>query len=110
MKPNNEVYQMALGWLLLDNEENNDILFEFSASNFEWPSSTKAELLALITALLTVTPNSSVKIYTDSNNVISQFAYFKKEYSYRRKLKLELIKVKAYNGNWANEQADFLAK
>ena len=61
MKPTNNVYQMALGWILLDNEENNDILFEFSASNFGWPSLTKAELLALITAILTVTPNSSVK-------------------------------------------------
>ena len=130
LKPTNDIYQMALGWILLDNEENNNILFEFSASNFGWPSSTKAELLALITAILTVTPNSSVKIYTDSNNVITQFAYYKKEYSYRRKLKmtafwswetvnylinryninLELIKVKAHSGNWANEQADLLAK
>src|SRR2546429_6994534 len=46
LKPTNDVYQMALGWILLDNKENNDIFFEFSASNFEWPSSMKAELLA----------------------------------------------------------------
>ena len=84
----------------------------------------------VLSAILTVIPDSKVLIYTDSKNVISQYNKFKSKLSYRRKLKvvgniswetiillikkykidLKFIKVKAHSGIWANEEADKLAK
>jgi len=121
---------MAMGWVLVDQNDDSLVLEEFSAMNFGWPSSTKAEIVAVLSAILTVIPDSKVLIYTDSNNVVSQYNQFKSELSNRRKLKivghiswdtiislvkkyridLNFIKVKAHNGVWANEEADKLAK
>ena len=121
---------MALGWILVEQDDERLVLEEFSAKNFGWPSSTKAEIIAVLSAILTVKPNSNVLIYTDSSNVITQYNKFKSELSYRRKLKtvgniswetiillikkyninIQFVKVKAHNGIWPNEEADRLAK
>ena len=120
---------MAVGWILVNTNNTNTIEVEFSAANFGWPSSTKAEVLAILSTILVVPPHSSMKIYTDSKNAITQFEYYKKELSIRRQLKvnnqiswntityllkkyninLELIKVKAHSDNWGNNEADRIA-
>ena len=93
-------------------------------------SSTKAEILAILTALIVMTPFSTIEIYTDSANAISQFEKYKKELSQRKKMKFNqhvmweqilnmiqrfnlkviLFKVKAHNNDKNNDRADFLAK
>ena len=121
---------MGMGWVLLENETENKVIKKFAAANYGWPSSTKAEILAIFSAIVVVTPNSTVEIYTDSNNAIKQFNCYQKEVSNRRRYKytqhitweavfhvikkfnlnVRLIKVKAHNGIWGNEEADKLAK
>ena len=52
-----------MGWIQVESIDSKKIIAEFSAANIEWPSSTKAEIIAI---LLVVTSNSNVVIYTDS--------------------------------------------
>ena len=59
---------MGLGWV---NEFDESIRFLASATM--WPSSTKAEILACLTALLTTPRHSKVNIYTDSQATIDGF-------------------------------------
>jgi ribonuclease HI len=121
---------MGLAWIQVENENSNQIISSFKASNYGWPSSTKAEVLAIYTALLAVVADSHVKIYTDSAVAISQYNSFKNTRSERKKgkinqkniwevifglikkynLKVELFKVQAHTGIWGNEKADILAK
>ena len=105
----------------VENENSNQIISSFKASNnsnYEWSSSTKAEVLAIYTALLAVVVDSHVKIYTDSTVAISQYNSFKNTRSERKKgkinqkniweaifglikkynLKVELFKVQAHTG------------
>ena len=79
---------MAIGWILVSTNNSNSIEVEFSAANFGWPSSTKAEVLAILSTILVVSPHSNMKIYTDSKNAIQQFEQYKKELSVRRQLKI----------------------
>ena len=72
---------MAMGWVLVDQNDDSLILEEFSAKNFGWLLSTKAEIVAVLSAILTVIPDSKVLIYTDSNNVVLQYNQFKSELS-----------------------------
>src|SRR5947207_9306857 len=55
---------MGSGWISLNGGQ------EFCCKIFSWPSSTRAELLAIYTALLTVPCNRSVIIKTDSQAAI----------------------------------------
>jgi ribonuclease HI len=94
------------------------------------PSSTKSESYAILTVLLTVPNNSSVNIYTDSQNCIYNYNNFSNLLVSRRKqlnhnnhllwtfimaiikdksLKLTLFKVKAHSNNIYNDMADELA-
>src|ERR1043166_5643843 len=57
---------MAMGWIQVESIDSKNIIAEFNAANIEWPSSTKAEIIAILSALLVVTSNSNVIIYTDS--------------------------------------------
>jgi len=52
---------MGLGWICANNEA-----LTFSASAILWPSSTKAEMLAVLTVLITVPATAKLTIYTDS--------------------------------------------
>ena len=98
-----------------------------------WPSSSKAEAIAIFTALLTVPESSTAKIFTDSqtcidtldkiNNPHPKFTKRKllkiKNWSIWIKIKetiqskgliVKLKKVKAHNGDFFNERVDSLAK
>src|SRR5687767_3315204 len=48
-----KIKKMGIGWLLKDTV-NNGPNVEFKAANIGWPSSTKAEILAILTALIVV--------------------------------------------------------
>jgi ribonuclease HI len=120
---------MGIGWVQIDN--NNQILHSFSARVQLWPSSYKTELLSIISAISTVSRNSTVEIFTDSQSVIDK--YYKltstpynsnkiskfntwplwhtllniiKSYN----LQINLHKVIAHSNNNFNDQADILAK
>src|SRR6266487_1834566 len=58
---------MGSGWISLNGN------CSFSCSTSTWPSFTRAELLAIYTALLTVPINRSVIIKTDSQAAIDRF-------------------------------------
>ncbi|RHZ64536.1 hypothetical protein Glove_323g28 [Diversispora epigaea] len=64
-------YGIGLGWIIPEsiNLIENDIRFKCYADHFL--SSTKAELLAIITALAVVPLRSIVNVYTDSQNTIN---------------------------------------
>ncbi len=110
---------------------------EFSqfATNIEqWPSSSRGELSAIVSALLTVPPNSEIIIQTDSKNTIDHFnkiektnfsltprQYFRQERNgiiwnilseiiIKNKLNVELKKVKAHSDNVYNNYIDNLCK
>ena len=122
--------KMGLGWIQTSDETGATFVNRFAASNIHWVSSTKAELLAILTAILVVKNNSRIIIYTDSKCAIDQINKYKVETSTRRRLKfihyqildritdaikkfnldLVLIKVKAHDENPGNEVADLLAK
>ena len=101
----------------------------------DWISSTKAELMAVLTVVATLPSDCTVHIYTDLKAIIDKFhmiqssssSYFdyarpnlKDTYislwlilfTYIRqyKLSITLHKVKAHNNNYWNEQTDHLAK
>jgi len=57
---------MAIGWIQVESIDSKKIIAEFFAANIEWPFSTKAEIIAILSVLLVVTSNSNVVIYTDS--------------------------------------------
>ena len=105
----------------------------FQNSITDWPSSSKAEATAILTALLTVPENREVEIFTDSQASIDTFIRLQnphpkftkrkmlkiknwsiwtkiKETIQGKGLKVQLAKVKAHSGNYLNEKADQLAK
>ena len=45
-------------------------IHKFNAKTKGWPSSTRAEIIAILTTLLVVKKHSVVNIYTDSKNTI----------------------------------------
>ncbi|PKY59655.1 hypothetical protein RhiirA4_482588 [Rhizophagus irregularis] len=99
-----------------------------------FPSSTKAEVMAILTALIVSPPKCDVFIYTDSQAAIDAFHKSKNLYSISPRwfnkinnnilwsaihhiieqlsLKVKFIKVsgKAHSGDHFNDQADALAK
>jgi len=79
---------MAIGWIQIESIDSKKIIAEFSAANIEWPSSTKAEIIVILSVLIVVTSNSNVVIYTDSQNAINQYNCYKSELSFKRKLKI----------------------
>jgi len=123
--PINDV--MGLGWV---NENNEELRFQASATL--WPSSTKAEMLACLTALITSPRHAKVTIHTDSKATIDGFQRLPEvsRLSIRKRekitnyplwcmisyiiaqLDLEVImkKVKAHSGDRLNDLADELAK
>jgi len=105
----------------------------FKLSSENWPSSSRAEILAIFTTLLTVPIERTVEIFTDSQACIDTFRMLSNSHSKLtkrkwlkiknwtiwtklleaiqcKKLSVELTKVKAHNGNFFNEKADMLAK
>ena len=116
-------YEMGSGWISVENN------CSFYCSTKTWPSSTRAELLAIYTALLTLPLKQSVSIKTDSQaaidgirnsrsytahnkwlsvnnrNLLNNIAFI----TNFKSLQVEYIKVKAHSGIEGNELADSLA-
>jgi ribonuclease HI len=116
--------RMGFGWI----EPHYNVTFKGSC--ILNPSSTKSESYAILTALLTLPNNSTVNIYTDSQNCIHNYNNFSNPLLSRRKqlnhnnhllwtfimeiikdkgLKLTLHKVKAHSNNIYNDMVDELA-
>ena len=87
MKKQENQAEMGIGWVQI---ENNEEINKFNAKTKGWPSSTRAEMIAILTTLL-VTKNSSIlNIHTDSQNTINIFNSYKYKYTnYRSYIKLE---------------------
>ncbi|CAB4425258.1 unnamed protein product [Rhizophagus irregularis] len=94
-----------------------------------WPSSTRAELVAIFLALLTGPTNAKIRIYTDSQSAIYMInnqhnksgRKLLKQTNFlillkidillqEKKMDLELVKVKGHSGDVMNEMVDELAK
>jgi ribonuclease HI len=116
--------RMGFGWIELHHK------VTFKGSCILNPSSTKSESYGILTALLTVPNNSTVNVYTDSQNCIHNYNNYSNPLLSRRKqlnlnnhllwtfimeiikdkgLKLTLHKVKAHSNNIYNDLADELA-
>src|ERR1051325_11017881 len=104
---------------------------QFSCSLTQWPSSTRAELAAIWTVLLTVPADAHAIVYTDSQAAIdgikeisnlrsSRIKWFDtnnptlklliKDCLTSKRLRITLIKVKGHSNNELNDLADRLAK
>ncbi len=118
---------MGLGWVNVNQET-----VCFSASAILWPSSTKAEILACLAALIVSAPKAQVTLFTNSAATIAGFDNLNRlmQQSVRKRektpnfqiwmtmdyiireldLNVIMIKVKAHNGDRLNDRADTLAK
>ena len=119
--------KLSCAWIQI---KNTNIEHSFSCSLKSFPSSTKAELMAIMTALLTCPQNCLVSIYTDSQSSIqllenkTQYLNTRKKFKIKNfsiissiqhiidtlSLKITLHKIKAHSGNGFNDLADNLAK
>jgi ribonuclease HI len=116
---------MGYGWILLTEKE--EILFQGKIEKF--PSSTRAELMAILTVLVTLAPHTCAMIYSDSQAAIQGIKTRVSQHSkYKQRLKnliileninkvisqekLQIIweKIPAHAGIENNERADILAK
>jgi len=61
---------ISFGFIIL---MDNQLLHKFRSEISYFPSSNKAELLAVISALIVLPNHSEITIYTDSNNVITEY-------------------------------------
>jgi ribonuclease HI len=120
--------QMGIGIKILTDQSNNS--WELSASVTGSPSSTRAEVWAVLIALKLLPPNSVTNIHTDSMSCINTIKgfdtntpkkFWKKytnphliqifsEIKKINNLEITLIKVDAHSGNTNNDRADQLAK
>ena len=120
---------MGASWIWVDIESNTSIV-KGKLKCIGWPSSTKAELVAIWMALLVAPPNLDVEIYTDSAAAIASLGKkiqldsthkWIKEKNYSlvtkildlaksKQLMFSFVKVKGHSGNKWNEVADKLAK
>ena len=115
---------MSLGLLITNGTQKTC----FSAQTHKFPSSTRAELMAVLIATLIIPSSSECEILTDSANVISILSkqttslhrWNKRanphiiqailETTQRKQLSIKYTKVAAHIGNRGNEMADKLAK
>jgi len=120
---------MGIGWIQTLHPVT---LHEFKARILHWSSSPRAELVSLISVLLTLSPQCQAEIYTDSQLLIHGFNRLNSvsiKLATRRLLKLKnhdlwslvnyfitirhisivLHKVKAHSGITYNDKADQLA-
>ncbi|GBC09874.1 hypothetical protein RclHR1_09180008 [Rhizophagus clarus] len=118
---------MGAAWVEVSSSVNNT----FQCSTAHLPSSTKAEVLAILTAIIAAPTHCHVTIYTDSKNAIDSFNKTgRTNLSQRRIMKLNnfslwilihrliktkslrvnMHKVKAHSGHLHNDTADRLAK
>jgi ribonuclease HI len=120
--------QMGIGWVqVLDDSAHHT----FAAPIKYWPSSYKAELVSILSAICTCPRNSTIHIYTDSQSIISKYDKISshppqpnKKYSYNYwpiwhtllnliksySLNIYFHKVPSHQDNTFNNLADSLAK
>src|SRR5215216_581516 len=120
---------MGIGWISPDLHNHDQ--YSFSAAIQHHPSLTRAELFALLTALIVCPPSSSPTIFLDSQAVIQGFhSLFNNIHTTRSiektpnftiwtlikhivislKLQVSFVKVKGHSDDFYNDKADFLAK
>jgi ribonuclease HI len=120
--------KMSIGWIQIQDET---ILHQYSAEIKLWPSSYKAELIAILSAITTCPKMSTITIYTDSQSIISKYNKLiqspptpNRQYSYNYwpiwhillnfitayQIQVHLQKVTAHSNNTFNNIADKLAK
>src|SRR6185436_12010160 len=120
---------MGFGWVIPEFKNYERLTFRGNIKNF--PSSTRAELMAVFTALIVMPTRSKVIIYTDSACAIQNIKIIIKQINTReiwtknknpvilqmindivkeKRLKIICHKVKAHSGDKYNEIADSLAK
>ncbi|GET00510.1 ribonuclease H-like domain-containing protein [Rhizophagus clarus] len=119
----------GLGWLITNHPMMDAAQLSFHCKANKFPSSTRAESLALVSALATCSPNSSIMINTDLKCIIDTFTYLSRNPPTQRFLKcnnyliwsaifkiikshhltVTLIKVKAHLDDHYNNEADALA-
>jgi ribonuclease HI len=117
---------MGSGWVV----HNTDI--SFSCGIRYHPSSTRPELLAILTALIAIPEKGSVKIFTDSQAAIDGITHMHRRCNQQgrkllkqnnyiilsaiwdvvriKKLDFQIFKVKGHSGCKWNDKADYLAK
>jgi ribonuclease HI len=121
--------KMGVGWVVV-NENIDSSNLSFKCRIVDWPSSTRAELGAIWTAILVAPYEANVRIFSDSKAAIEGIQNFKGLMSIRsnfktknrslisqivdscktKLIKLEMIKVKGHSMNIWNDKADSLAK
>ena len=119
---------MGIGWIQTNNES---IIHSFAAQIKYWPTSYKAELLAILSAISTAPRNCKINIFTDSQSVISKYQKLTQKpinpshiLSFNNwpiwhillnliksfNFTLNLYKVQAHRNNTLNNKADSLAQ
>ncbi|RHZ72271.1 hypothetical protein Glove_243g26 [Diversispora epigaea] len=123
---NSHITTMGYGWCAFDE---NDTEFNFSSKVENFASSTRAELMAILTAVYATSKRSRLCIFTDSQAAIDAIANAAtnprkahrklknwtivkaiEEIAYVQNLTLRLEKVKAHSGVIHNETADKLVR
>uniref|UniRef100_U9UAV0 ribonuclease H n=2 Tax=Rhizophagus irregularis (strain DAOM 181602 / DAOM 197198 / MUCL 43194) TaxID=747089 RepID=U9UAV0_RHIID len=120
--------RMGFGWIFTSDTSLN---IKFSGATTQWPSSTRAEIMAVLTCLIVCPSNSSINIFTDSQCMIDTFTSLSNyKLTPKRKqkinniilwqaiqqiiaelnLQVQFTKVKAHSGVEYNDIADRLAK
>ncbi|CAB4377837.1 unnamed protein product [Rhizophagus irregularis] len=128
LKIDNDNPCMGFGWIFSSDTSLN---IEFSGATTQWPSSTRAEIMAVLTCLIVCPPNSLINIFTDSQCTIDTFTSLSNyKLTPKRKqkinniilwqaiqqiiaelnLQVQFTKVKAHSGVEYNDKADKLAK
>ncbi|PKC07395.1 hypothetical protein RhiirA5_399882 [Rhizophagus irregularis] len=124
---------MGTGWVIINDK--NEVILECSSSITDWPSSTRAELGAILSAILVLQTGQRANIFTDSQAAIDSINHTRinltngknkiriwcKSNNYSiissiinlidsKHLEIKLIKVKGHSGVKGNEEADRVAK
>ncbi|PKY33207.1 hypothetical protein RhiirB3_394622, partial [Rhizophagus irregularis] len=124
---------MGTGWVILNDKE--EVILECSSSITEWPLSTRAELGAILSAILVLQTRQRVNIFTDSQAAIDSINHTRINLTNGKNrirvwcksnnhsivssiinlvdskhLELKLTKVKGHSGVKGNEEADRVAK
>ena len=88
--------EMSFGFILV---ENNNILHTFTSSTEHYPSLTKAEIYGLLSVVLVIPKNYSIKIYTDSQNII--FGYYSHIHNNNFDISpRKFFKISSFNIEW----------
>src|SRR5262245_19772829 len=110
---------MGAGWISADESTSGNCAL------LNWPSSTRAELAAILLVLLTIPTGANIIIYTDSQAVIdgiNQMIHWKSRWRWHKtsnasikmgilvcikykNLRLNLVKVKGHSNDRLNDKA-----